>query len=200
MVAGLITILKKYRLELAEGMKSKVVLRITTRVGQPYGGIRLKFIKREGNDFVDLVLKLWQKKEISGDSLENMISEEKKKVTLEINEGILASQCFALFGAAYETSATTLGFTLYELAKNPEAQEKVLQEVDSYLHRHNNVLKYESVAEMPYLEACVDEALRLYPVLSKNLHWNEIRENANGSRSDYNTKEVPSRAGRGHEE
>ncbi|CAB3219907.1 unnamed protein product [Arctia plantaginis] len=48
MVAGLITILKKYRLELAEGMKSNVVLRISTMVAQPYGGIRLKFIKREG--------------------------------------------------------------------------------------------------------------------------------------------------------
>lgn len=48
MVAGLITILKKYRLELAEGMKSKVVLRISTMIAQPYGGIKLKFIEREG--------------------------------------------------------------------------------------------------------------------------------------------------------
>lgn len=47
MTAGLITILKKYRLELAEGMKTVVALQPTSLVTQPVGGIYLKFIERD---------------------------------------------------------------------------------------------------------------------------------------------------------
>lgn len=118
------------------------------------------------NDFVDLILKIWNNKEISGDSLSNMKSGERKKANFDVNTEMLVSQCFSLFAAGYETSSTSLGFTLFELAKNPEAQEKLMQEVDSYLSRHNNVINYECISQIPYLEACLDEALRLYPVLA----------------------------------
>ncbi|XP_075984133.1 cytochrome P450 6B2-like [Anticarsia gemmatalis] len=117
------------------------------------------------NDFVDLVLKLKSNKSVTGDSITNMKSEFGKKVNLEINDDLLVAQCFLFFAAGYETSATTLSFTMYELAKHPEIQERVLQEVDEYLRRNDNVLKYECITEMPYLDACIDEALRLYPVL-----------------------------------
>nr|ABB69054.1 cytochrome P450 [Helicoverpa armigera] len=117
------------------------------------------------NDFVDLVLKLSNNKTMTGDSLLNMKSDADKKVVLEVDEEMLVAQCVLFFAAGFETSSTTLSYALYELAKNPEAQEKALAEVDEYLRRHDNTLKYECVAGTPYLEACVDEALRLYPVL-----------------------------------
>ncbi|XP_075984132.1 cytochrome P450 6B5-like [Anticarsia gemmatalis] len=118
------------------------------------------------NDFVDLLLKVKSSHTITGDALSSVKSETAKKVTLEVSDRLLVAQCFVFFGAGYETSASTLSFTMFELAKHPEIQERVLQEVDEYLRRNDNVLKYECVAEMPYLEACIDEALRLYPVMS----------------------------------
>ncbi|XP_075983406.1 cytochrome P450 6B5-like [Anticarsia gemmatalis] len=118
------------------------------------------------NDFVDLILNMKTNQSITGDSLTNTKSPTDKKITLEISDDILVAQCFIFFGAGYETSATTLSFTMYELAKHPEIQERVLQEVDEYLRRNDNVLKYECITEMPYLDACIDETLRLYPVLS----------------------------------
>nr|QOI60672.1 p450 CYP6AE129 [Mythimna separata] len=117
------------------------------------------------NDFVDLVLKLKTNHSMTGDSLKNMKDETGGKVSLEVNDDLLVAQCFLFFAAGYETSATTLSFTMFELAKHPEAQERLLEEVDEYLRRHDNVLKYECVAETPYMQACIDEALRLYPVL-----------------------------------
>lgn len=117
------------------------------------------------NDFVDLVLKLRNNKSMAGDSLTNMKSDSGKKVHLDVDNDLLIAQCILFFAAGYETSATTLSYTLFEFAKNPEAQQRALAEVDEYLRRHDNKLKYECVAESPYLEACVDEALRLYPVL-----------------------------------
>nr|ULR85526.1 cytochrome P450 [Spodoptera frugiperda] len=75
------------------------------------------------------------------------------------------TQCFVFFAAGFETSSTTLGYTLYELAKHEEMQQKVLNEVDAYLARHNNKLNYDCVTELPYLDAVIDETLRFYPVL-----------------------------------
>ncbi|MBQ5153916.1 cytochrome P450, partial [Macrococcus caseolyticus] len=88
-----------------------------------------------------------------------------KKVELEVDDDLLIAQCGLFFTAGYETSATTLSFTLFELAKNPEAQKRAIAEVDDYLRRHNNELKYECLSEMPFVEACFDETLRLYPVI-----------------------------------
>nr|AFP20588.1 cytochrome CYP6AE47 [Spodoptera littoralis] len=117
------------------------------------------------HDFVDLVMSWKQSHQIVGDSIKNMKTGEHKKVTLEANDDLLVAQCFVFFAAGFETSSTTLSYTLYELAKHEEIQTKVLDEVDAYLARHNNKLNYDCVTELPYLEAVIDEALRFYPVL-----------------------------------
>ncbi|XP_053617328.1 cytochrome P450 6B2-like [Plodia interpunctella] len=116
------------------------------------------------NDFVDLLLNWKKDNHIAGDSMQNAKGGN-KKVNIPIDDDLLIGQCVLLFGAGYETSATTLQYTLYELAKNPQAQQRVIDEVDKYLQRNNNKLKYECITELPYIEACIDEALRLYPVL-----------------------------------
>lgn len=46
--AGMITLLKKYRVELAQGMKREVELEPKSFITHAIGGINLKFIKREG--------------------------------------------------------------------------------------------------------------------------------------------------------
>lgn len=56
----------------------------------------------------------------------------------------------------FETSSTTLSFCMYELAKNREIQEKVHEEIDSILAKHGGQITYEAVAEMTYLENCID--------------------------------------------
>lgn len=48
MMAGLITILKKYRLELGEGTPRKLKFKPESFLTHPVGGIKLKFIERDG--------------------------------------------------------------------------------------------------------------------------------------------------------
>ncbi|XP_075984016.1 cytochrome P450 6B5-like [Anticarsia gemmatalis] len=117
------------------------------------------------NDFVDLVLNLKLEDVITSDSLKNVKTGLNEVVELKVDDDLLVAQCVVFFAAGFETSATTLSFTLYELAKNPEAQKRAAEEVDEFLRRHKNKLSYECVYELPYLEACLNETMRLYPVL-----------------------------------
>ncbi|XP_075983685.1 cytochrome P450 6B5-like [Anticarsia gemmatalis] len=117
------------------------------------------------NDFVDLVLNLKKEEVISSDSLKSAKTGITETVQLKVDDDLLVAQCVVFFAAGFETSATTLSFTLFELAKKPEAQKRAAEEVDEFLRRHNNKLSYECINELPYLEACVYETIRLYPVL-----------------------------------
>lgn len=116
-------------------------------------------------DFVDLVLNLRNnQKHIIGDSMSSLKTGDSKKVELEITNELLVSQCVVFFGAGFETSASALSLTLYELAKNQKAQKRAQEEVDEYLKRNGNKLTYDCVTELPYINACVAETTRLYPV------------------------------------
>ncbi|KAH8410058.1 hypothetical protein KR009_004750 [Drosophila setifemur] len=59
----------------------------------------------------------------------------------------------------FETSALVLAHCLLTLARNPEVLKKVRQEIGP------DPLTFEQLSEMPLLEACVHETLRLFPPL-----------------------------------
>jgi cytochrome P450 family 6 len=60
------------------------------------------------------------------------------------------------FAAGFETSSTTMTFCLYELAVNPDIQERLRAEIDKVLQKHGGNITYESIFEMEYLEKVVD--------------------------------------------
>lgn len=49
-----------------------------------------------------------------------------------------------------------MAFCIYELARNPDAQNRVQEEIDKVLERHDGKLTYESIGEMKYLENCIN--------------------------------------------
>lgn len=66
-----------------------------------------------------------------------------------------------LFIAGHETTANALTFTLYLLAKHPEIQEKVFQEIIAIESETDDVL--EQLQKMTYTNAVINESMRLYP-------------------------------------
>ncbi|CAH2091755.1 unnamed protein product [Euphydryas editha] len=87
-------------------------------------------------------------------------STEEKSVLeklLEINEDVALTMASDMLFGGVETAANTMTATLYLLAKNPEKQEKLREEIMSQNEKQ------------PYLKACIKESMRMLPVVSGNL-------------------------------
>uniref|UniRef100_A0A1I8PJ13 Cytochrome P450 n=1 Tax=Stomoxys calcitrans TaxID=35570 RepID=A0A1I8PJ13_STOCA len=102
------------------------------------------------NDFMDLLLEL---------KLEQ--GEDKD---FPLTSDLLVGQLFAFFIAGFETNACTLTYALYELAKHPDIQEKARQEVMQLKAANNQKLTYDSMKQLKFLKAIVQETLRKYPI------------------------------------
>ncbi|XP_017867722.1 PREDICTED: probable cytochrome P450 6t3 [Drosophila arizonae] len=73
-----------------------------------------------------------------------------------------ASQAGIILLAGFETSSALLGFTLYELAKQPALQRRLKRELATAFGQDAQ-LSYETASTLPYLKMVCLEALRLYP-------------------------------------
>lgn len=68
----------------------------------------------------------------------------------------MSAHAFVFYTASFESTSTTMSFSLYELAKQPDIQRKVHTEIDTVLSRYNGEVTYESIAEMKLMERCID--------------------------------------------
>lgn len=68
----------------------------------------------------------------------------------------MAGQSFAFYSAGYVSSAATISFCMYELAKNQAIQQKLYDEITNVLDLHDGKLSYDALNEMKYLGYCVD--------------------------------------------
>jgi cytochrome P450 family 6 len=115
-------------------------------------------------DFMHLLLQLKNRGKLVDDgSILNDKDNKGEDTALTMNE--LAAQAFVFFLAGFETSSTTMTFCLFELASNPDIQEKLRQEVNDILDKYDNKLTYDGVMEMHYMEKVINETLRKYPPL-----------------------------------
>jgi cytochrome P450 len=71
-------------------------------------------------------------------------------------------QVMTLMFAGHDTSTSTVSFLLYELARHPDALERLQAELDEVLGG-DAPTPAQLAGELPYLDMVVDEVLRLYP-------------------------------------
>ncbi|XP_071079850.1 1,25-dihydroxyvitamin D(3) 24-hydroxylase, mitochondrial-like [Haliotis cracherodii] len=68
-----------------------------------------------------------------------------------------------LMTAAVDTTSNTMQFLLYEVAKNPDVQKKLREELELSVPP-GEIATPKHLRSMPYLKAVIKETLRLYPV------------------------------------
>ncbi|KAF2892434.1 hypothetical protein ILUMI_13740 [Ignelater luminosus] len=136
--------------------------------------LNMRFFPKEVTDFflnvVKDTVKYRENNNVTRNDMLQLLIEMKNKdknnntPTLSVTE--IGAQAFVFFIAGFETSSTTMTFCLYELARDPELQEKVRDEINNVLKKHNNEITYESMTEMKYMTQVIEETLRKYPPLT----------------------------------
>jgi cytochrome P450 family 6 len=127
-------------------------------------------------DFLQLLIQLKNqgylsvdKNDINNDEAE--ISKDKTTDNKKLTMNQLFANVFLFFIAGFETSSSTASYCLAEIAKNQEIQRKVQEEIDEILKETGGDLTYDAIMKFKYLEMCIDETLRKYPIVP--LHFRQ---------------------------
>ncbi|NEY32118.1 cytochrome P450 [Streptomyces sp. PRKS01-65] len=72
----------------------------------------------------------------------------------------ICSEILTLAVAGTETTASVLSWSLYELARHPDVEARVLAELDGVLG--DRPITFEDITQLPYLRRVLDEVLRLH--------------------------------------
>lgn len=107
------------------------------------------------NDFMQLLMQL-KNEGLRKASRGNVSSTE----SFTLNE--VAANSFIFVIAGYETTSATIGYCLYEISKNSSIKRKVMKELNDL---KDEEFSYEKLAKLKYLENCINETLRKYPVI-----------------------------------
>ncbi|KAH8313387.1 hypothetical protein KR067_005149 [Drosophila pandora] len=82
-------------------------------------------------------------------------------LTLQEKKGLdsveLTSHTMTFLTDGFETTAGTLAHILLLLARNPETIRKLREEIGT------KEMNFEELSELPYIEACIHETLRIFP-------------------------------------
>ncbi|KAE8449366.1 hypothetical protein EG329_008267 [Mollisiaceae sp. DMI_Dod_QoI] len=81
---------------------------------------------------------------------------------------VLRDQLVAILLAGRDTTAATLSWTFYELARHPEVVRKLRAEIEERVG-WERAPTYDDLKNMKYLQNTMNETLRLYPVVPFNV-------------------------------
>ncbi|XP_050427221.1 probable cytochrome P450 6a14 [Adelges cooleyi] len=110
--------------------------------------------KDERNDFISLLIKLRNEERASTSGEDVVFTDE-----------VLASNAFVFFLAGFETTSTTIGYCLYELALNPDVQTRLREELQRTAEANDGKFPYDSLKAMTYLDQVLNESLRVHPTV-----------------------------------
>ncbi|CRK88991.1 CLUMA_CG002512, isoform A [Clunio marinus] len=124
------------------------------------------------DDLTDLSLELIEaaKKNYQEETVNNDNNEESILFKLLKKDPRFASvMAFDMIFGGIDTTSSTLSGVMYCLAKNPDKQEILRQELIKVLTDKNTPLTPENMNHLPYLRACIKEGIRVLPPVMGNM-------------------------------
>ncbi|CAH6723395.1 cytochrome P450 52A13 [[Candida] jaroonii] len=82
---------------------------------------------------------------------------------------ILQDELLSIMLAGRNTTSSLLSFLFFELSRNPQVWTKLKQEIDESFDNDLEKITFESMKRCTYLKYCINETLRMYPPVSRNL-------------------------------
>ncbi|XP_076040630.1 cytochrome P450 9e2-like [Oratosquilla oratoria] len=113
--------------------------------------LKLRKNSERRGDFIDLMLEAKQEHDL-----------DTAKSKYPVTDDTIISQAVMFLFAGFQTTSAALSFTADLLARHHEVQERLREELRSLIETYGE-LSYKAIGEAKYLEACLHEALRLYP-------------------------------------
>ncbi|KAH7347958.1 cytochrome P450 [Pyrenochaeta sp. MPI-SDFR-AT-0127] len=103
-------------------------------------------------------------KSVKGDFLSRLL-EIRKTHPEKLSEGDVFLTCATNIGAGSDTTSISLCAVLHALMTHPETMVKLRQEVEEQLGsvEKEGSITFQMAQKMPYMQACIKEALRLHP-------------------------------------
>ncbi|XP_047998497.1 cytochrome P450 6B5-like [Leguminivora glycinivorella] len=147
---------KKLKMDLFPGFMQDFFKNLVEKVSTERKGV-----PSTRNDFMDMLLQIKNNEDIENSKK----LDDEEADAFEITTRVIEAQVFAFYVAGYETSVSTMGFMLYQLALNPGIQERLRKEVDEYLQRNGGRIKIDTLKELTYMEQVFNETLRMYPIV-----------------------------------
>ncbi|XP_059612264.1 probable cytochrome P450 9f2 [Phlebotomus argentipes] len=87
-----------------------------------------------------------------------------KTVRREWSDNEILAQCFLFLLAGFETTSSVLSFTAYEIAVNPDVQEKLFEEIKEIAEElQGKKLSYDILQKMKYMDMVISESMRKWP-------------------------------------
>ncbi|KAF4785598.1 cytochrome P450 oxidoreductase [Colletotrichum scovillei] len=108
----------------------------------------------------------------SGEQLDDFFTcmmEDKTGSPNNLDWGEIVAEVGAIINAGSDTTAIALTHILEILIKHPNHMKKLREEIDSVLDSDEVIAPYDKVKDLPFLRACIDEALRIIPPTSAPL-------------------------------
>ena len=97
------------------------------------------------------------------DDLLSLMIREKPSATGTHHHQILRNEVITFFLGGYETTANSIIWTLYLLAKHQAIQDRAREEISQILN--GNPLGLEDLEKMPFMRSVWMESLRMYPTI-----------------------------------
>lgn len=125
------------------------------------------------NDFIQLLMEIKKTGKTTGDTPNE--NEKCEKTSTNSNnkqqEFMTIEQCAAqvaiFYLAGFDTTASAVANCLFELSRKPELMQRLQCEIDDVLEKYDNVISYESVNAMRFLDCCVLGNRTKFAILAK---------------------------------
>ncbi|KFB35469.1 cytochrome P450 CYP12F2 [Anopheles sinensis] len=129
--------------------------------------------KKLMNVFDDLTNVIMAKIDVAASRIQNSPSHAENQSVLEkllkIDKHVAMIMSFDMLMAGIDTTSSGTVGILYCLARNPEKQAKLREELRTIMPKKDSPLTPENMRNMPYLRACIKEGLRLYQPIAGNM-------------------------------